>query len=216
MTDIEYVTSCFSCAQGLFAECLDPLETPDGNIIPCAVRFRSTESSGAGGGALAPSEVTDAKSTGRKRAVMIAPILDGMLCEWAGLRQAGGGVIPIVGCAGNQLSDKQKGNPEQGWRPGALHHGPDKNTLNNSPGTNLHRICALCHNRWHGANDPFYGERPTANVPFTPVQPYYLHDPNTEATVEEQEAAELWWSIKKKEKRGPYPVEPDGLRKIVP
>ena len=143
MTNIEYVTACFSCAQGLFSECLDPLETPEGHIIPCIQRYKPTGGE-AGGGALAPTMVTDAKSTGRKRAVMLAPILEGMLCEWAGLRQAGGGPIPIVGCAGNQLSDKKNGDEEQGWLPGHLHHGPDKATLNNAVGTNLHRVCAVC------------------------------------------------------------------------
>lgn len=488
MTDIEYVTACFSCAQGLFSECLDPLETPEGHIIPCIQRYKPAGGE-AGGGALAPTMVTDAKSTGRKRAVMLAPILEGMLCEWAGLRQAGGGPIPIVGCAGNQLSDKKNGDEEQGWLPGHLHHGPDKATLNNAVGTNLHRVCAVCitgdmrllteelrwkradqiqpgdrligfseelngpstvfkpavvksvrkvvepsyritmkngdtlvsshahqwvasrpsdghvdwfrteqflnryettrrghftlrkfvepweeertwaagwmagmldgegslsgnhlgisqslsgdneiiadrmyahllgyssrinrqvrrralqhhkdqlvlrvtnlpdimrilgtvrparllakflsflyggdparqerdgsrpgrspfaqrgikqeianveyigeaevysiettsstyivegylshncHNRWHAVNDPFYGTRGEAHQPFLPTVDYYLHDPNTEATAEEQEAAEKWWGIKRKEKRGDYPIVPKGLRKIAP
>ena len=473
MTNIEYVTACFSCAQGLFSECLDPLETPEGHIIPCVQRYKPAGGE-AGGGALAPTMVTDAKSTGRKRAVMLAPILEGMLCEWAGLRQAGGGPIPIVGCAGNQLSDKKNGDEEQGWLPGHLHHGPDKATLNNAVGTNLHRVCAVCitgemrvlteqlewiradelevgarligfteelrgsvfepsivtavervlepsyrihmkngdvltsshahqwvasrpsdghakwfrteqfdnryetsrqghftlrklvdpwefdtsreagwlagfldgegclsgnqlsvsqtlsggnelsaarvssmfaglsdrvntflrrpakqhwkpttilrvsnlpdimrilgqirperlmskwadflyrgraalgnkgsrqeidhieyvgeievysittststmivegylshncHNRWHAANDPFYGTRGEAHQPFLPTVDYYLHDANTEATVEEQEAAEKWWGIKRKEKRGDYPIVPEGLRKIAP
>lgn len=474
MTHIEYVTACYSCAQGLFSECLDPLETPEGHIIPCAQRYKPAAGGEADGGALAPTMVTDAKSTGRKRAVMLAPILEGMLCEWAGLRQAGGGPIPIVGCAGHQLSDKKNGDEEQGWLPGHLHHGPDKATLNNAVGTNLHRICAVCitgemrvlteqlewiradelevgarligfteelrgsvlepaivtavekvlepsyrihmkngdvltsshahqwvasrpsdghakwfrteqfdnryetsrqghftlrklvdpwefdtsreagwlagfldgegclsgnqlsvsqtlsggnelsaarvssmfaglsdrvntflrrpakqhwkpttilrvsnlpdimrilgqirperlmskwadflyrgraalgnkgsrqeiarieyvgevevysittststmivegylshncHNRWHAANDPFYGTRGEAHQPFLPTVDYYLHDANTEATVEEQEAAEKWWSIKRKEKRGDYPIVPKGLRKIAP
>lgn len=214
MTDIEYVTACYSCAQGLYSECLDPEEGADGLIVPCAVRYRTIESS-AGGGALAPSDVTDAKSTGRKRAVMVAPIFEGMLCEWAGLRQAGGGVIPIVGCAGNQICDKKSGDEENGWLAGHLHHGPDKNTLNNAPGLNLHRVCAICHNRWHAINNAFYGERGEAKTPFLPVEPYYLHDPNTEATVEEQELVETWWATEKK-KRGAYPITPEGLRKIAP
>ena len=166
MTDIEYVTACYACAQGLVSECLDPQEQPDGTIIPCIIRFASAERSrDAGGGALSPKDVTDAKSTGRKRAILVAPILEGMLCEWAGLRQAGGGVIPIVGCAGNQLSAEKSGNADLGYLPGHLHHGPDKNTLNNAPGTNLHRLCAVCHNRWHAANNEFYsGERPEAQL----------------------------------------------------
>ena len=53
--------------------------------------------------------------------------------------------------------------------------GPDKNTMRNVE-DNVHRICAECHNRWHGANDKYYGERPMtpdgkvdASVPFHPV-----------------------------------------------
>lgn len=217
MTDIEYVTACYACAQGLVSECLDPQGQPDGTIIPCIIRFASAERSrDAGGGALSPKDVTDAKSTGRKRAILVAPILEGMLCEWAGLRQAGGGVIPIVGCAGNQLSAEKSGNADLGYLPGHLHHGPDKNTLNNAPGTNLHRLCAVCHNRWHAANNEFYsGERPEAHEQYLPELPYYLHDANTEATGDEQEAAELWWDTSKP-KRGAYPVSPKGLRKIAP
>ena len=30
-----------------------------------------------------------------------------MLCEWAGLRYAGGGVVPIVGCAGNVIVESK-------------------------------------------------------------------------------------------------------------
>jgi hypothetical protein len=49
----------------------------------------------------------------------------------------------------------------------ARHHGPDYNTLNNDP-TNVSRICHVCHNRWHAANDPqkedsyliMYGHKP--------------------------------------------------------
>lgn len=216
MTEAEQITSCYPCAQGLYSECLDPLETPEGLIIPCAQRYRPVgDDSGRNGGALDPSQITDTKSTGRKRAAMLAPIMSGMLCEWAGLRQAGGGVIPIVGCAGNQLSDKKQGDPDKGWLPGHRHHGPDKAVINNAVGSNLHRVCAICHNRWHALNDPSYGERGEAHEQFLPLKAYYLHDPNTEATVEEQELVEAWWASKK-DKRGDYPLEPEGLRKIVP
>lgn len=216
MNDIEYVTACYSCAQGLTSECYDPQELPDGNIIPCIQRFKPVESIGErGGGALEPSQITDAKSTGRKRAALLAPIMSGMLCEWAGLRQAGGGAIPIVGCAGNQLSSQKQGDPDKGWLPGHRHHGPDKAVINNAMGTNLHRVCAVCHNRWHAANDEHYGERGEAHEQFLPFEDYYLHDANTEATVDEQEAAETWWDTDKAG-RGDYPVAPEGLRKIAP
>ena len=41
------------------------------------------------------SEYSDPVSTGRKRAKEMYPIHAGMVCEWAGLKLAGGGVIPI-------------------------------------------------------------------------------------------------------------------------
>lgn len=118
----------------------------------------------------------DPLSTGRKEAVKKFPIKPGMVCEWAWLRYAGGGIEPIIGCPGHPAE--------------AVHHGPDKNTMCNIPG-NVHRICAECHNRWHAVNDPHYGERPTfidangeeridASKPFLPLKGAALpHDPVT-------------------------------------
>jgi hypothetical protein len=83
-------------------------------------------------------------STGRKRVAVMYPIPKGKTCEWAGLAAAGGGVNPIVGCIGYPATD--------------LHHGPDKNTLNNMR-VNVHQICSFCHNAWHGANDSTYPKR---------------------------------------------------------
>jgi hypothetical protein len=106
-------------------------------------------------------DYADPISTGRKEAAKKFPIKAGMVCEWAWLRYAGGGMEPIVGCPGHPAE--------------AIHHGPDKNTMRNVEG-NIHRICAECHNRWHGANDKYYGERPAkadgsvdASVPFWPL-----------------------------------------------
>ena len=114
------------------------------------------------------SEYSDPVSTGRKRAKEMYPINAGMVCEWAGLKFAGGGVVPIVGCVGRPASDR--------------HHGPDKNTMNNAPG-NLHRICDHCHNTWHALNDPHYGERPEHTKPFLPTDWAWVpHDPATKAT----------------------------------
>ena len=122
------------------------------------------------------SEYKDPISTGRKRAAEMYPITAGMVCEWANLKKAGGGVLPIVGCIGRPATDR--------------HHGPDKNTMNNAEG-NVHRICSFCHNAWHGANDPFYGERPSPDKPFIPVKgDLQAHDPITKATTEELLAAE--------------------------
>jgi hypothetical protein len=126
-----------------------------------------------------PSQYADPMSSGRKKAARVAPIKPGMICEWAWLAKAGGGVVPIIGCPGRPASDR--------------HHGPDKNTLHNNVGVNLHRICDWCHNQWHAKNDPFYGERPRnpdgsidATKPFIPEGTEVLaHDPETRATDEE-------------------------------
>jgi hypothetical protein len=120
------------------------------------------------------ADYKDPVSTGRKRAAEMYPISAGMVCEWANLKRAGGGVVPIIGCVGRPASDR--------------HHGPDKNTMNNAPG-NLHRICDFCHNTWHAANDPFYGERPVHTKPFIPEGEkgvgWFDHDPVTKASMEE-------------------------------
>ena len=122
------------------------------------------------------SEYKDPLSTGRKRAAEMYPITPGMVCEWANLKNAGGGVVPIVGCIGRAATDR--------------HHGPDKNTMNNAEG-NVHRICAFCHNAWHGVNDPYYGERPAPDKPFIPIAgEIKAHDPLTKATTEELLQAE--------------------------
>jgi len=129
-------------------------------------------------GSKPPEDYADPLSSGRKMAAKAAPIKAGLVCEWAWLAQAGGGVVPIMGCPGRPASDR--------------HHGPDKNTLNNNVGTNLHRICDWCHNQWHGKNDPHYGPRPEsgdgsvdASVPFTPDGGYVDHDPDTKASDED-------------------------------
>lgn len=147
--------------------------------------FTDNENEGIDGGYLGDAhtgskslgDYRDAISTGRKFAAQAAPINAGQVCEWAGLARAGGGVVPIVGCIGRPASDR--------------HHGPDKNTMNNAVGTNLHRICDHCHNTWHALNDPHYGERPEHTKPFLPLSGECLaHDPNTRATMEQIIAAE--------------------------
>jgi hypothetical protein len=85
-------------------------------------------------------------------------------------------VVPVIGCFNNAATD--------------IHHGPDKNTLNNTP-ENVHRICSDCHNRWHAANNQYYGERPAGTEPFIPIGDWYWtgHDSDTKATPEETAAA---------------------------
>ena len=166
----EEIRACYSCALGLYAECLDPEAKEDGTIIPCGIRF-AVDDSPVGtrtDGVVNPDDVTDTLSTGRKRAALVAPIMDGMTCEWAGLKYAGGGAIPMIGCAGNLISDKKGGKPDEGYLQGDRHHGPDKATLNNAVGQNLHRVCKVCvapHTRilmadltWKAAGDIEIGE----------------------------------------------------------
>ena len=118
------------------------------------------------------ADITDVQSTGRKRAAQMYPISEGMTCEWSYLKHAGGGVVPIGGCMDNKASN--------------IHHGPDKNTLNNTS-NNVHRICAFCHNYWHGQNDKYYGNRPAGTEPFIPIgdATWSLPDKETRATLEE-------------------------------
>lgn len=120
----------------------------------------------------ADEDITDPKSTGRKRAAVLYPITEGMLCEWASLKNAGGGQFPIVGCPGNIAV--------------ARHHGPDKNTLNNEQG-NVHRICEHCHNRWHTRNDPVFEESFGTSL-------WQSHDSSTVATMEEVLQSEVYWN----------------------
>lgn len=106
-------------------------------------------------------------STGRKRVAVMWPIPKGKTCEWAGLAAAGGGANPIVGCIGYPATD--------------LHHGPDKNTLNNMR-VNVHQICSFCHNAWHGANDSTYPKRDYVEdqaKPWLPEGELRDHDPET-------------------------------------
>ena len=118
------------------------------------------------------SVLKDQQSTGRKRAAVMYPLDYSAPCEWQGLRLAGGGQFPIVGCT--------KGLQQ------ARHHGPDKNTLNNEEG-NVHRICHFCHNRWHTLND---GE-------YTPGDPGASHDSTSKASLEEILESEVYWSKNK-------------------
>lgn len=185
---------CFGCRAGFHNECehvwLEVIEQDcccggevkfdmAGNVIVANDETHLTGNEGIDNGYIddgyqgtkSLSEYSDPVSTGRKRAKEMYAIHAGMVCEWAGLKLAGGGVVPIVGCVGRPASDR--------------HHGPDKNTMNNAPG-NLHRICDHCHNTWHALNDPHYGERPEHTKPFIPLSGVYAkHDPATKATTAE-------------------------------
>lgn len=200
MTDL----ICMFCAAGLYEECVNPqpVEGEPGWVTPCGfvnemptADAEDVERNPVGRPMKRPSEVTDPLSTGRKQAQRAAPIFDFMVCSWAGLRHAGGGSRPIVGCRGNIIADVKRNSdlPEGTDARGERHHGPDKNVLNNSVGHNLHVICARCHKRWHALNDRSYGPRPEAGRQFLPDAPYWPHDALTKATEEELDQSEEWW-----------------------
>jgi hypothetical protein len=210
MTD--ELQQCSLCLLGLHDECLMPGYTDiDGtSVLPrccCggvdwSTPFGQPVSKRAGERVPKdPAEMLDPRSTGRKRAAEIAPIFTDMVCEWAYLKFAGGGVVPIIGCDGNLL----RGQTKEG-DGGDLHHGPDKNTLNNTPGVNLHRICKSCHHTWHGVNDPFYpGGRPDGDRQWLPEVEWVPHDGFTRATPEELAEANAARSSTNKKQRDVLP-----------
>lgn len=216
MSEIEITRPCMACTVGLFEECHNPEVLENGWIIPCAVRFavidddKPVKRKGEMGRPLAdPGDIKDPLSTGRKRAAVVMPIMTGMVCQWAGLKWAGGGAHPIVGCRGNTLAEVKKHAdlPEGIDSRGERHHGPNKAVLDNSPGLNLHGICSECHHRWHELNDPTYeGERREAEFEWLPAEPYYPHDPFTKADEIEQAASDEFWATDKNN-RGPWFVE---------
>lgn len=167
---------CMPCAAALHYECsVSPCCcNKSGPVIvklPVAKSLPEARTEGYKDASL----LKDPQSTGRKAAAVEYKITPGMLCEWAGLRSAGGGQFPIVGCGGNPAKHR--------------HHGPDKNTLNNAPG-NVHRICHFCHNRWHARNDPGYNSRLD---PDKRPEPFHEHDAETKATPEQIILAASEW-----------------------
>lgn len=145
--------------------------------------------------------LTDPKSTGRKRVERMYRISAGQVCDWARKKNCGGGLVPVVGCLNNPATD--------------LHHGPDKNTLNNAKMTrqvgdteNVHVICSECHNRWHAANDGLYPEydRITQQAePWLPVGEWSPHEPveaDTDELIEEERHREEQRRQRGREHRG--------------
>lgn len=179
--------TCWFCAIDVHEECMRPEPIGDTNRHECCceryeVAPTAVAASGSGVRVKEPGEVTDATSTGRKRAAMLYPIFPSMVCEWSGLAKAGGGIEPIVGCNGNLIFPPTKKGGDSDT--GDIHHGPDKNTLNNAP-DNVHRLCRSCHHTWHSANDRYYGKRPAPDQPFVPREQFLAHDPVTRASAAE-------------------------------
>lgn len=220
------------CAAGLYEECLkpEPVDGEPGWYVPCGwlvvdepeapqqpTRPEPKEKGLPGRPTLDPDQVKDPLSTGRKRAQQLAPIFSGMVCSWANLRFAGGGVMPIVGCRGNIVASVKSNEevPEGYDSRGERHHGPDKNVLNNAVGSNLHVVCASCHKHWHSLNDNSYADRPEAGTQFLPDQPYWPHDPFTKATDDELDKSAEWWDIRT-EYRDEYPFDTPASEPIEP
>lgn len=158
---------CLGCGRQFHDEC----ETEGGcekchdNTSPITLSLTSP------GSRFKPDDqVTDVLSTGRKRAVALYGHLNrsDLPCEWRGLKNCGGGAVPIYGCINGFRQD--------------IHHGPDKNTLNNNR-DNINLICKKCHKRWHTANDEVYDRE---------LFILTKHEPQ-EATYEELYEAELKW-----------------------
>lgn len=218
------VDVCMACVVHLHHECYEPVPVDsDGeqlwqcccvaNPDPDAQGFIDTEAAGPGRPMAGIDEITNVLSTGRKRAAMMAVIFPGMLCDWAGLRYAGGGPHPIVGCRGNRIADVKKNAdlPENADARGERHHGPNKNVLDNSVGVNLHRVCASCHSHWHALNDKFYDDRPA-----DPAAPHYpredvksfKHDSDTMASEDDFALSEEWWGTRTEQRKTEYPFAP--------
>lgn len=200
---------CYGCMVGFHEECnaAKPIDSLDGYYKCCCWANQSDAKAVAGGFGVTKrepkdaSEVRDQTSTGRKRAVVAISEWgrgkDGTLCEWAYLRSAGGGAIPIVGCNGTIIREvKQTEEVGENESPRHIHHGPDKSTLNNSP-ENLHAICASCHTRWHALNDPAYAkDRPDHGRPHIPLSGDAIpHDPETKSSELEQKFNNQFWSL---------------------
>lgn len=186
--------ACLSCAVHLHQECED--DSIQG-LDRCCCDVEPIVSGEVKeiilGGRKANEDVKDPTSTGRKRAAALKPIIDGMTCEWAWLLEAGGGVIPIVGCNGNTLV-REKGNDES---TGNIHHGPNKSTLCNTD-DNLHRVCGVCHNRWHTLNDNYYPKsRPANGEDYLPIPPLEAvsHNKYERASDEVLARSEIWWNL---------------------
>ncbi len=172
---------CLSCGRGFHFECKkcrkNKCHGSDQQLISVVtgVAPKKTKGEWAKGQPIKnPEDVRDRHSTGRKRAAQLYPIFNPGVdpCEWRMKKNCGGGEKPIIGCLNGVQTDR--------------HHGPIKDTLKNEPG-NVHRICKLCHNRWHADNDSIYNPEININLPHSPE----------EATELEVLAGDAEWKMRK-------------------
>lgn len=174
------IMACTSCGRGFHDECEIGCEDCHSEVelkkrVQAFTFNGNPESMGKGQPTLEPADVREKYSTGRKRAAQLYPLFLHRPCEWQGKKNCGGGLHPITGCIDKTQTDR--------------HHGPIKDTLENSPG-NVHRICSWCHNRWHTMNDAEYDEAEYAKIPHAP-------EPATEMELVVNEA---YWLSKGKSK----------------
>lgn len=188
-SDLIVKCECLLGRAGIYHYATDSCAEEDTESIEDAAKEAATNATrGRGRPPKEDHELTDPVSAGRKRAEAKVDTnsrqYKGSQCEWKFLKFAGGGPKPIFGCTGYPASN--------------LHHGPDKSTLNNSRPEdvgdnepyNLHFICTWCHNRWHYANNKYYGanggeDRPLDNGAWVPLVDYKEHDPVAKMTKEE-------------------------------
>jgi hypothetical protein len=150
-----------------------------------------------------PEDMINVLATGRARASEVKPINDGDICEWSGLRYAGGSVIPIIGC-NNSVAQ-------------SVHHGPNKSVLDNRL-ENLHKLCATCHERFHICNDSYYGsDRPANGESWLPVSDYQLvpHNSTTLATSEAVIYYNFLWKKIRSASRHSRHDEAEGWRDVL-
>lgn len=141
---------CVACGRGFHSECESTCSSCHPEPDPIILSGRKV-----GRPEKSDEDITDTKSTGRKRAARDYPIERDQPCEWRGFKDCGGGLKPIIGCIDGKQVQR--------------HHGPIKDPRNNRT-ENVHRICVKCHRRWHVLNDPVYDERTYADLPHRPLE----------------------------------------------
>lgn len=144
--------SCIACGRFLHEECEKPIDDAQCCCKPTQTGIAFSDPESNVGRPLKPDDEIGV-SAGRKRAATAYQIISEKPCEWIWKANCGGGLFPIIGCM----------NGTQQHR----HHGPVKNTARNEP-TNVHLICARCHNTWHAKNDSKYNEDEYDKLPHKP------------------------------------------------
>ena len=163
---------CIACGRYLHSECEIGCEDCHGDVDVQVQQVTKNITGEVGRPLKNPEDMKDPKSTGRKRAAKLYPIMKTDPCEWRMKKNCGGGLHPIVGCFNGFQVDR--------------HHGPDKDTRRNER-ANIHLICKTCHNRWHAKNNEGYDRELSMRLPHSP-------ESATEAEVLE---ADKEWRLKK-------------------